>query len=102
MIRTSTGTVSRYENSQVEGAEVEAETWVLIVLGCLLLLTTTCGFVFSAFMVFSSKELQRCPRCHRYGIAPPARFHVPSCPSNAERRLPPRRRWNIALHLEHR
>jgi hypothetical protein len=53
------------------GAEVEAETWSLIVLAGLLLLTTTCGFFFSVVMVFSSRELQRCSRCRRYGVAQP-------------------------------
>ena len=79
------------------------ETWVLIVLGGFLVFSTTCGLVFSLVLVFSNQELQRCRRCHRYGIALPARFHVPSCPPNHPQ-IPesPQQRWNSAIHLHHR
>jgi hypothetical protein len=45
---------------------VEAQTWVLIVLGGLLVFSSTRGFVFSIVIVFSSRELHRCPRCCRF------------------------------------
>lgn len=82
---------------------MEVATWVVLsVLGGLLLIGTTCSFVFSVVLLFSGLELQRCPHCHHYGIDLPRQLHVPSCPPRRfERHLPPNRGWGVKLHVLH-
>ncbi|HUB69703.1 MAG TPA: hypothetical protein VL984_04730 [Acidimicrobiales bacterium] len=77
---------------------------VAAIFGGALLGFTTYAFIIGVVGAISGGRFERCPRCHRHGLAVSAPLHADGCPplSFAERVRQAGAVWSRTLHLGHR